>query len=160
MNGPSPERKSAHTRLAAVCDLVAIRLLGIRGKLVDEPPNANDEMNVQLNSELGFDRSSPHEFAVRASFRMVARRPDDKPFVEVDCDVAASYRIREGSFDDEVIHLFARTNGLIHLWPYFRTHVQSTCGQLGIAPITIPVFRVGGPPGQPSLKEARAEKPE
>jgi hypothetical protein len=39
---------------------------------------------------------------------------------------------------------------MVHLWPYLRAYVANSCAQLGVAPITLPPFRVrrGQPPAE------------
>jgi preprotein translocase subunit SecB len=58
--------------------------------------------------------------------------------------VIAVYSSSESpDFEDEQLQLFAQTNGMVHVWPYLRAFVQSSCASLGIPAITLPPFRVG-----------------
>lgn len=37
---------------------------------------------------------------------------------------------------------FAKTNTLIHVWPYFREFVQSMTARMGLPPLPLPLFRI------------------
>jgi hypothetical protein len=37
---------------------------------------------------------------------------------------------------------FARSNGMLNVWPYWRYFVQETTQKAGILPLTLPLFRV------------------
>ena len=40
------------------------------------------------------------------------------------------------------IRAFAKSNGMLNIWPYWRECVQSTVLRAGLPPLTLPLFRV------------------
>jgi hypothetical protein len=48
----------------------------------------------------------------------------------------------EQSFNDSQMKAFARSNGMLNVWPYWREYVQSSTQRAGLASLTLPLFRV------------------
>lgn len=43
---------------------------------------------------------------------------------------------------DRQMKAFAKTNGMLNIWPYWREYVQSATLRAGLPPLTLPLFRV------------------
>lgn len=121
-------------------ELTNIRPIELSAKvMVDEDglssPALDASLEVQRNDE---------DFTVVGEFSFVAANEAASTSVEIKYRVLASYRIREGvSLSKHAVQLFAMTSSMVHLWPYFRSYVQSSCATLQVPPFVIPPFRPG-----------------
>lgn len=129
-------------QLARESDLQHIRTLEFAAKLISPPPPASEQIHLDLSANVEVAPSNGG-FATEGRFEVKAGSgPERKLFVELSVRIGAAYRYSESLPAQEVLEGFAKTNGLIHLWPYFRAYVQQSCGQLAIPPIIIPPFRI------------------
>ena len=154
MSLPAPERQRAIHDLARAVDLTNIRTVEFSAQLLEQPPEIQP-VALAVNSDLKTGQV-PGGFVVEARFSLKARTGAEggHDFLELLYRVGAVYSFAGTLPPDEVLGAFAETNGMIHLWPYFRAYVQQTCAQLGIAPIILSPFRLapartepqGGPP--------------
>jgi preprotein translocase subunit SecB len=63
--------------------------------------------------------------------------------VDISLRLNASYRIpAEVATEPSDIKAFARSNGMLNVWPYWREFVQSTTSRAGLPPLTVPLFRL------------------
>lgn len=116
--------------------------LGV-GKRVPPP---GEEIDLGLGTKIGFVRTGESSFAVVAAFIVRAKTKDaTKPFARFVYRCFAKYQ-NAGEQTDDVLVEFSRTNGMMHLWPYLRAYVQTASAQLGLVPLTLPVFRVQATP--------------
>ena len=128
--------------LARGCTLKNVRPIRFSARLVRDAPPPSSTVHLSVRPQVGFTRDGKDGFSVRAAFAFHARGPDNAIFFRAAYDVVASYLADRDDFSDAALERFSQTNAMIHLWPYFRAFVQSACGQLGIPPMTVPVFRV------------------
>lgn len=49
---------------------------------------------------------------------------------------------KEQTFDAIQMKVFARSNGMLNVWPYWREYVQAATQRAGLAPLTLPLFRI------------------
>lgn len=134
--------------LARAVQLVEVNATGTLARLGvgTRVPPAGEEINLDLRTKVGTVRTGDTGFAVIASCIVRVKTKDaQKPFARFAYRCFAKYQ-NAGSRPDEVLLEFARTNGMIHLWPYVRSYIQTASAQLGLVPITLPVFRVQPPP--------------
>ncbi|MFO0598969.1 MAG: hypothetical protein U0228_26915 [Myxococcaceae bacterium] len=104
-------------------------------------PPAGEQIDLSIDTKVGVVRTGETAFAVVARFNIRAKTKDaSKPFARFSSRFFARYE-NAGASPDEVRMAFAQWNGMVHLWPYLRAHVQGASAQLGLVPITIPVFR-------------------
>lgn len=61
-------------------------------------------------------------------------------FAQIEADFEVVYLSSE-ELDDKCIEVFGKKNVQYHVWPYWREFVQSSCQRLGIALITIPLYK-------------------
>lgn len=93
---------------------------------------SRDGLAPKLEVELDFE------------FRAMDESKPESP-VEV-CKLQATfllvYSLPEGrEFPQESLEHFAWLNGTYNAWPYWRELVQSAAGRIGLAGVTIPVYR-------------------
>lgn len=144
-------------QLAAVVELVEVRPVGFLARLLRRAPEPGTPVALGLNNELTAVREGERGFVVRADFRVTAHpEADTSPvFLKIRYTIISRYRLpSEHPLAQEVLDLFAKTNGMVHLWPYLRAFVSNSCAQLGMMPITLPPFRVQQAPKKPAKKLA------
>ena len=146
--------------LASVVELIEIRPIGFLTKLVRDAPQAGVPVAVDIKNHLGTKRGEGTDFLVQADFSL-GLSPESAPteeFLKLRYTIISRYRLpAEFPLEQELLDLFAKTNGMVHLWPYLRAFVANSCAQLGLVPITLPPFRVKG--GQPPAAKPSAAKP-
>ena len=121
-------------------------------------PSRDEQLDLELGTKLGTVRTSATEFAVIAAFTLrVKTKEGAKPVARFVYRCLAKYRGGATDDDDDVLLEFAKSNGMIHLWPYARAFVQAASAQLGLVPILLPVFRVVSAPPDPGKNTAVAE---
>ncbi len=140
MSSPSLVDATEVAKLAAACSLKDVRAIRFTARLVSDAPEPGSDIQLNIQPRVAFQRGQDGKFAVRATFTLAAQ-VQDADFTRMTYDVVASY-FAQSEFSDDTLLAFAQTNSMIHLWPYFRAFVQRSCGELGIAPMTIPVFRI------------------
>lgn len=74
-----------------------------------------------------------------------AEPSEGKVHLEILAEFAAHYRLRPGS-DVEALKSafteFGNYNVGLHVWPYWREYVQSTCARMGIPPISVGMYNL------------------
>jgi preprotein translocase subunit SecB len=132
-------------QLAAAVDLIEVRPVGFLARLLRAAPQTGTPLAMDMKNQLEVRHEGDGEFQVHADFALVAR-PEADPkdeFLKIRYTILSRYRVPpEYPLDQEVLELFAHTNGMVHLWPYLRAFVSNACAQLGVQPITLPPFRV------------------
>lgn len=148
-------------KLANACNLRELRQTHLEATLLQEPAGGPDEVTPEVEVMLRIARSpaAPKtEFATIFRFNIALNTEADPQIamMKMQYQAVLVYSVPEGSdFADEEIHLFGQTNGMIHVWPYLRAFVQTSCAQLGAPVVTLPPFRIGQ-----SLRWQRSELPE
>jgi hypothetical protein len=65
------------------------------------------------------------------------------PVLEIAGKIEALYELSdEEKPTPEQIKAFAKSNGMLNIWPYWREYIQSATQRVGFAPLTLPLFRV------------------
>lgn len=138
----TPEIQHSVSALARTVDLTNIRTVEFSAQLLDQPAEGQP-LTVEVDSDVKTGLV-PGGFVVEARLTLSARASQEgsPAFLEVLYRVGAVYRLAGELPAPEVLGLFAETNGMIHLWPYFRAYVQQACAQLGIPPIILAPFRI------------------
>lgn len=131
----------AVAELARSVELQQIRTVEFHSRLVSQAPAMTEQIHLDLNAnvESGLVEGG---FGVEGKFDVKASGPSRTTFAEFSIRIQASYRVPGPAPEAKAVDAFARSNGVIHLWPYFRAYVQQSCGQLSIPPIVIPPFRI------------------
>jgi hypothetical protein len=142
---PSP--MLALVRRAELVEFLPTGTLARRTAGVPGPPPGM-RIHLKLDTRIGVVRE--HErFVVLAAISVRTRvTPEDpKPFARFLYRVNVRYT-NAGDATDETLLEFARTNGMVHIWPYARSFVQAAATSMGLVPVTLPFFRVASPNGK------------
>lgn len=145
--------------LTAVVELLEVRPVGFLARLVGTIPPPETHVAVDIESKLTAKLEGEGLFEVNADFGLGAHLEADpkEELLKIRYTIISRYRVPpEHPLEQEVLDFFARTNGMVHLWPYLRAFVANSCAQMGIIPITLPPFRVQQPAKKPAKKPASA----
>jgi preprotein translocase subunit SecB len=139
----SKETTQAIADLARLVSLVDIRTVEFGARLFAHAPETIQAMHAEIDSQV---RAGTLEkgFLVEGQFKVTARTRSEEPqnFLELNYRVGAIYQVEPQFMPSaEVLHAFAESNGMVHLWPYVRAYVQQACAQLAIPVIVLPLFR-------------------
>lgn len=138
------ELQDAIAKIAQKVELTDVRTVELSARLVGKPV-ARKQAHLEIEA-----RTSPGPvddgFVVEGNFTLRVRPKKEgeepgPPYLEVTYRAGAIYRWPGDLPRSEHLLAFAETNGLHHLWPYFRAFVQEACGRLSLAPVIIPTFR-------------------
>jgi preprotein translocase subunit SecB len=147
-DSPSGEMTSAVLRISNGSDLYDVRTIGTSARLHRDAPETGVALTAGLAINLNCQISG-EEFRIIGKFALKAheeRKTEKHSFFSATLRIVAYYRMRSGvQINQEELETFARSNGMIHLWPYFRAFVQQTCGQFSVPPIVLPPFRANRP---------------
>jgi len=146
-NSLSGDMASAVRRIANGSNLYDVRTIAMFARLHADAPDIGIPIAVQLalnlNSQIAGD-----EFRVVGKFALKAHedgKTEKQSFFSASLHIVAYYRLHSGEkLTQEELQAFASSNGMVHLWPYFRAFVQQSCGQFSIPPIVLAPFRVNG----------------
>ncbi|GEL75160.1 hypothetical protein [Myxococcus virescens] len=163
MNGTQRETLA---RMAAAFSLKELRQThleaGAGWPSGDGEPEAEVEQDLNIVVQTARQPSSPKsEFAsiFRFDFAVRSRVDPQAVFVRVKYHVIAVYSMVDGAdFTDDEIQLYSQTNGMVHVWPYLRAFIQSSCAQLGIPVVTLPPFRIGQTLDKPWQRQAASKE--
>jgi preprotein translocase subunit SecB len=143
MSAPDVAEGNAVAALARKVELKNVRMVELSAKVTGVTPTSIEAVDAALDIEVSVQRL-PEGFVADARLELHAReKQEDGPeFMALSCRVGAIYRVAGELPSEATLQAFARTNGLIHLWPYLRTYVQQACAQLAAPVIILPPFRV------------------
>lgn len=84
------------------------------------------------------------ETALSVTLDLVLRGyKDEEPLLDINARIEAIYTVPAGSsFTPYQLRSFAKANGMLNVWPYWRDFVQSSVQRAGLPPLTLPLFRV------------------
>lgn len=97
----------------------------------------------EYKNELIDDRK---RLSVIAEFKFGAKEVNDgqeiRDLMELDASFLLIYSIPSDlKIEDRCFQYFADVNGPYNAWPYWRELVQTATGRVGLAGVTVPVFR-------------------
>jgi len=89
------------------------------------------------------DDTYAYTYSFTAGIRLVEKKntKDDKFLVQIEAKFEAIY-LSDKELKKDCIQEFGDRNVQIHVWPYWREYVQSTCMRMGINPIPVPLFAI------------------
>lgn len=84
------------------------------------------------------------EGSLRVALDLVLRGyKDEEVLLEVSARIEAIYTITTNSnFTPYQLKCFAKANGMLNVWPYWRDFVQSSVQRAGLPALALPLFRV------------------
>lgn len=133
--------------------LRAINLKKIEAEILpggEIPQDVEAQVHTNYAIEHGIAPDDGHQVLL-VVVKLDARVDAGRPVVKVSATLVAIYDLNDGMPKDaeKDISAFASTNSMVHVWPYFRELIQSTVWRMGMPPFPLPLFRVGGEPGNP-----------
>lgn len=110
--------------------------------LADLPPRIRPKPTIELEVEKSEDR-----FFVFGRFALEGGKDGgDEAVFRFTYNAVAGYRVREGTSmpSERLLREFAETSSMVHLWPYFRSYVQTSAALLQFpVPLVVPTFIPG-----------------
>lgn len=147
-----------------VADHVALQSVTLKSASIDtslDPLALPGQVGMTQGYRSNFERiptSDRDKLIVTVDFKFNAKEGDDSPseLVALSASFSLIYWLEpDVRIDDRCFRHFAEVNGPYNAWPYWRELVQSVTGRVGMAGVTIPVFRV-----TPKIVEAIEETPQ
>lgn len=139
---------------------VALRSITLRNAHIEsslDPLHVPSDVAMTQGYRSSFSRHEEDgrsQFVVLTDFKFSAKvgvgdssdaeddEQSDQELVALDATFQLIYSLPlELTVDEECYKHFAEINGPYNAWPYWRELVQSVTGRVGLAGITIPVFR-------------------
>jgi hypothetical protein len=139
----NPEQFAELQRLGRVAHLLELRLVGFSASLNEPWPGPEVDVELEIGTELQI-HSRAGGFSVVGRFTCRVHQAQETPrklLATFQYSALCDYETGEEEFPPGLIELYARTNSMVHLWPYFRHFVQTSAVQLAIIPILLPPFR-------------------
>lgn len=162
----------AIARVASRVELQDIRLHASSTRLNIEPEEIGEAWSgdafIGFNTEPRERSEDEDQFNLHALFSCVFKRSwkdqvfnemppfgeDDPPEVEIHADFELCYSTKEGAdFSAEDLNQFARANGTLHAWPYWRELAEGAAQRMGIPGLVIGVFKIPSAHDPPSATE-------
>jgi hypothetical protein len=151
----------AIARVASRVELKDVRLHASTIRLTIDPEQVVDTWSsdafIGFNTEVQERSVNDGQFSLNALFTCVFKRSwkdqvisdmpplsqEDPPEIEIDAAFELVYVTQEGApFTKEDLDQFARVNGTLHAWPFWRELAESAAQRMGIARLVIGVFKV------------------
>lgn len=66
---------------------------------------------------------------------------DPQVAVEIVAEWVAEY-LMKSELNDEAIEEFAQKNSRLHVWPYWREYVSTTCERMRLSKVTLPMYQL------------------
>jgi preprotein translocase subunit SecB len=127
--------------LIACANLRSIRFVKFAVQ-VDLPQGAAAE-EVELSTS-GRSSGTAHEGGMNLTFDLkVQGKKDENTIISIAGRLLAEYDLPDEEHPSpEQMKAFAKTNGMVNIWPYWREFVQASTLRAGLPPLTMPLFRV------------------
>lgn len=118
----------------------------------DAPEQIKPTLSVALELQEKSDK-----FFVVGRFGLEGTNPQSgESVVSFRYHAVAGYGLSEGILPGrELLMRFAETSSMVHLWPYFRAHVQSSASLMLLPPLIVPPFIPGSLRRPPEFDSGR-----
>lgn len=139
--------------------LMSVNLLKATVDTTLDPLHIPDELEFSQAYRAGYELHDADNdvIVVDAEFKFDGMGSDG-PVVMLAATFRLTYTL-EGAetFPADAMDHFAELNGIYNAWPYWRELVQTVTGRVGVASVTLPVFR---PPVRVLEEEPEEDEPE
>ncbi len=135
------EDREAVARLARLITIRDCRPLAFSAQLEADVPPPTARIHVSVHPRVSAV-ANDGGFSVLGTFMVGLVKEGPERFAKFRYRVVTEYSVEGALPAPRVLQAFAETNGMVHLWPYLRAFVQGACGQLGVPPIQLPIFRI------------------
>ena len=131
--------------LVSCANLQAVRFT--KFGLTLKPSTEGKELDVYTSSKAAGEHS---EGGMLLTFDLrLQGKADEAVVLDIAARVVLEYALPANTIPSSTdMKLFARANGMLNVWPYWREFIQNSTLRAGLPPLTLPLFRVV--PGSPS----------
>lgn len=125
-----------------------VQLRELRPILMTAELLADFEKGLKLEPVVSLEiQQGERQFFVIGRFGLQGLKAEgEPPIFRFKYHAVAGYALREGSSvpSEGLLREFAETSSMVHLWPYFRAHVQTSASLLQFPePLILPTFIPG-----------------
>jgi preprotein translocase subunit SecB len=129
-----------------VCaELDSVRLTRCKVSIdVDEPISESNQVSLALKVKADGKKTSESSLELTFDFMLTGDVGEgSNKGISITLRLNGAYRFPPDlviePFD---IKAFAKSNGMLNVWPYWREFVQSITSRAGLPPLTVPLFRI------------------
>lgn len=128
-------------RLIGRANLLGIRFIKFDLKI--ELPHGTSVEQVALSTSAKSDsRMEEKNLLITFDLRLRGKH-GDRTVIDVGARIEAHYEVPgHEEISAGEMKAFAKTNGMLNIWPYWREYVQSATTRASLPPLTLPLFRV------------------
>jgi preprotein translocase subunit SecB len=138
-------------RVANRVEIQDVRLIGCNCRIEPEAISGKKIYQVeQQPTKVTFNEKSGHIF-VFPTFDLKAQQEGkpEKTVISINASFLLVYKADNlKDLDQEAFQKFADVNGTYNAWPYWREFVQNVTVRMGVPPLIIQVFHLGGQPAR------------
>ena len=149
----SPDQLTTVSRVAHAIQIQEIRPVLMHAQL--HPVAAPEQANLNIQTQLHTRRDAGF-LQVLFQYQINGLNDAKQEFVSLSYHLQLSYALRQQSFSDEELRLFAEKNAPLHAWPYLRAYVQNAFAQLQLPQVILPPVLITPP--QPTEKRTAVAK--
>lgn len=133
-------------RLVSAVQITSIRLVDVvaRTRVASAEQAGKVELKLGHTGRLKeFRKEGTFTVLATMEMQLVPRKNADRPVVAIRAGFELAYALPPGfTAPRSVLTIFAKTNGIFNVWPYWRELVQSMFVRMALPPIALPVFRL------------------
>ncbi len=155
---PTPTALATIQRVAdAASSLSGFSLVSLHADITQRPEEASGNHKFSLETSTGASIIDGKSAEITVTLQVRIHRDEEHPpWATVSTTVRLVYAFSGAVPPKADLEQFAKVNGIYNAWPYLREIVQSTTTRMGIAPLMLPLFRVGtGPKKKKPNRSAR-----
>jgi preprotein translocase subunit SecB len=128
-------------KLIACAQLQSIRFVKFTLSLALQEDSSAEEVELSTSSK-STGKISATGMTLIFDLR-VRGKSRERNVIDISGRVEAIYDLPDSEPPTEPqMNAFAKTNGMLNVWPYWREYVQSATLRAGLPPLTLPLFRV------------------
>ncbi len=141
-------------------ELKDVRLIGSKCSLTPEATMGKKTYNIDYSTKVHKDEKNGYLIVIpEFHFEAFRESKTQKPDIIIDASFVLTYKIDSfKGLTQKGFEQFANLNGIYNAWPYWRELVQNTIARMGLSSLTIPVFRIVGPPTEKVSKGKMTKK--
>ncbi len=107
---------------------------------------ASDKIDPSLTQQVSFEMDlgrDPEAGGMLVRLRVISVHEEQSPY-DISATWAAEFAV-PGEVSDEDALAFARTSGVLVVWPYARAHLADLTTRMGFAPLQLPTIAIPPP---------------
>ena len=141
-------------------ELKDVRLISSKCSQTPEATIGKKTYNINYSSKCQTDKKNGYIIVIpEFHFEAFSESKNQKSAILIDASFVLVYKINTFQGLTKIgFKQFANLNGIYNAWPYWREFVQNTIVRMGLTPLSIPVFRIVGPPKGRNIKQKVTKK--